>query len=56
MKLNVKDHNELLAFIVGTMSLIIVVYRIGYLMIPMFLNGIEKENIKLIFQSFTLLI
>ena len=38
MKLNVKDHNELLAFIVGTMSLIIVVYRIGYLMIPMFLN------------------
>ena len=45
-----------LTIIVGIMSILIIVYRIIYLMIPMIKLSIQKKDIYKFFQSLTLLI
>ena len=47
---------EKLAIIIGIMSIFIVIYRIIFLMIPMFMTGINTNNLTKIMESLTLLI
>lgn len=47
---------NLLSIIIGIMSIIIIIYRIIYLMIPMIKNSIKNKNIYTLFESLTLLI
>ena len=51
-----KDFNEKLATIMGIFALLVVIYRIVYLMIPMFIKGINTRNYYDIFNSFTLIV
>lgn len=48
--------NDNLATVIGIFALIVVIYRIVYLMIPMLINGIKKNNYYDIFNSFTLIV
>jgi hypothetical protein len=50
------NFNEKLATIMGVFALLVVIYRIIYLMIPMLINGIKNNNIYDIFNSFTLIV
>ncbi len=45
-----------LTIFVGLMSIIIIIYRIIYLMIPMIKLSLKKRDIYKFFQSLTLLI
>jgi len=45
-----------LTIIIGISSLIIVTYRILFLMIPMFKKGMSEKNWKIICEAFTLLV
>ncbi len=47
---------ENLAIIVGVMSILIILYRISFLMLPMILTGIKTNNLSKIMESLTLLI
>ena len=49
MKLNVDT-------VVGGMAIIVVLYRIIFMMIPMLQSGIATKNIPLAFKSFTLVV
>ena len=44
------------SIIIGTMSLIVVFYRIIVLMIPMFKKAIQENDIKSLFESLTMLV
>jgi len=48
--------NEKLATIMGILALLVVFYRIFYLMIPMLVGGIKTGNVLDIFNSFTLIV
>ena len=48
------DRDKLTIF-VGFMALIIYIYRLIFIMSPMFKKGIITKNVPLIFKSFTLL-
>jgi hypothetical protein len=48
--------NNYITVLVGIMSILIIIYRIIYLMIPMIKFSIEKKNIYKFFESLTLLI
>jgi hypothetical protein len=50
------NFDESLATIVGILALIVVLYRIIYLMIPMLIKGIKTRNYYHIFNSFTLIV
>ena len=54
--ISMKNLDNILSLIVGILSVIIVIYRIVYIMIPMIKNAIIKNDIYEIFKSFTLLI
>ena len=47
---------EKLAIVIGIMSILIILYRITYLMIPMLMTGIHTNNLTQIMESLTLLI
>jgi len=44
------------SILIGSMAIIIFVYRFVYLLIPMCLSGIKVMNYTEIFNSFTLLV
>jgi hypothetical protein len=54
--INEKYMNEKLATIMGIFALLVVLYRIIYLMIPMLISGIKTGNVLDIFNSFTLIV
>lgn len=43
-------------FVIGSMSLIVVLYRIIFIMIPMSKKSIQEKNISDFFSSLTLLV
>ena len=48
--------DNIITIIVGLMSVLVILYRILYLMIPMIKNSIKDENIYTFFKALTLLI
>lgn len=42
--------------LIGSLSVIIILYRIVFLMIPMFREGIQTKNVKQMFESLTMLV
>ena len=48
--------NDKIATIVGILAIIVVLYRIIYLMIPMLIKGIKERRPVDIFNSFTLIV
>ena len=51
-----KKSDSILSLIVGILSILIVLYRIIYIMIPIIKKAINNNNIYEIFKSFTLLV
>lgn len=51
-----KKLDNIISLIVGILSILIVLYRIVYIMMPMIKNAINNNDIYEIFKSFTLLI
>lgn len=51
-----KSNEEIIAIIMGILSIIVVIYRIISIGLPMFLIGIEEKNISTIFKSMTTLV
>jgi hypothetical protein len=45
-----------LAIIMGTLALLILIYRIKYVAIPIFMVGIASNDWATVFKSFTLLV
>jgi hypothetical protein len=48
--------NTKLETVVGGMALVVVLYRIGFMMIPMVRKGVAAHDIPMIFKSFTLVV
>lgn len=48
--------NIKLETVVGGMALLVVLYRIGFMMVPMLRNGVASQDIPMIFRSFTLIV
>jgi hypothetical protein len=42
--------------VVGGMALLVVLYRIGFMMVPMIRKGVATQDIPMIFKSFTLIV
>lgn len=42
--------------VVGGMALLVVLYRIGFMMVPMIRKGIAAQDIPMVFKSFTLIV
>ena len=53
MKYNLDD---IVAIIIGIMSAIVVLYRVGYFMIPMMVDGYRTKNIPKMFKGLTMLV
>lgn len=49
-------NNELVDYTFGFLSLIVVIYRIVFVMIPMATNAIADKDTAELFKSFTLLV
>lgn len=48
--------NFKLETVVGGMALLVVLYRIGFMMVPMLRKGVASQDIPMIFKSFTLVV
>ena len=48
--------NMKLETVMGGMALLVVMYRIGFMMIPMVRKGVSTQSIPMIFKSFTLVV
>ena len=46
----------MLAYTIGIMSLVVILYRIIFLMVPMLREGLRLGNMLKVFESFTLLV
>ena len=42
--------------VVGGMALLVVLYRIRFMMVPMIRKGVATQDIPMIFKSFTLIV
>ena len=48
--------NKTLPVVMGTLALIVVIYRIIFIGYPIFLEGIQQEKLWLIFKALTTLV
>ena len=48
--------DDKLSIFIGILAIIVIIYRITFLAIPMFMEGFAKNNIKIMFESLTLLV
>jgi len=51
-----KKCEDKLAIFVGILAIIVIIYRIMFLAIPMFVEGFIKKDMKIMFESMTLLV
>jgi len=51
-----KECEDKLAIFVGILAIIVIIYRIMFLAIPMFVEGFIKKDMKIMFESMTLLV
>jgi len=48
--------NDHVTIFIGLLALIVIIYRIVFLAIPMFMTGIATKNTATVFKSLTLLV
>lgn len=51
-----KKCEDKLSIFVGILAIIVIIYRIMFLAVPMFVEGFLKKNMKMMFESLTLLV
>jgi hypothetical protein len=51
-----KKCEDKLSIFIGILAIIVIIYRISFLAIPMFMEGFVKNDVKIMFESLTLLV
>lgn len=49
-------NNKLLAEVMGVMAISVVLYRVGFIMIPMFREGLANSDRAMVLKSFTMIV
>lgn len=50
------SYEEKLAIFIGILAVIVIIYRILFLAVPTFMKGFNKNDMKIMFESITLLV